>query len=141
MFGQPSEILVMGVPHADGGVIPGDTQESQATDLAPVSPIESAPADAPKPQRPFDQWLAADLRLAQVVEQTEATLHVRASAEGATWVVPLTAALGLSLTGQSLVVARDPADETRGHLPMSLGGVPLLAQPSDGRVQLGAKVY
>ncbi|MBW8832186.1 MAG: hypothetical protein JF606_22795 [Burkholderiales bacterium] len=141
MFGQPSEILVMGLPHPDGGVISGDAHEQQATFLAPVADDTPTPAGDPKPQLNFDEWLAADLRLVEVIDQSAASLTVHASGEGERWSVALPRSLSASLVGQRIIAARDAARPQHGHLPTLRDGSVLLARPNDPRPPIGAKVY
>jgi tRNA-binding protein len=143
MFGQASEVLVMGVPHPDGGVIPGDAHEAQATYLEPLegfAPAVGSGSEA-KPQQNFEDWLTADIRLGEVVDQSESALTLRVAAEQETWTVPLPAPMAASVVGRRLITARVPQRPGHGQLPLAADGTPLLARPNDPRPVPGAKVY
>jgi tRNA-binding EMAP/Myf-like protein len=139
MFGQVSEVLVLGVSHPDGGVIPGDTQEAQATYLQPIHPIQFANKCVPKSLVPFDVWLTQEFRLAEVLRQSAEILKVRVDNES--WTVPLITPLKMTIEGQHLIVARHPENPMQGRLPYSAQGEPMLAQPCDGRTRIGLKVF
>jgi tRNA-binding EMAP/Myf-like protein len=138
MFGQPSEILILGVPHPDGGIIPGDTHEAQATYLQAIAPESVCASNDIKPVASYDDWSAADIRLVEVVGQTECALEVKLNDELMT--VPLAAPLTTHLVGRNTIVVRDGTQQSRGLLPMTVQGAPLLAEPREN-VRVGAKVY
>lgn len=140
MFGHVSEMLVLGIPHPDGGVVEGDRQEAQATYLSPATSEVPGSAGPRKPEVPLDEWLATDMRLGEVVGQSSESLQVQVSAQ--TWAITLSAAVDLPVEGQGrLIVARDPGHTLIGLVPRTASGGLLLARPKDTRGQLGSKVY
>lgn len=138
MFGQPSEILILGVPHPNGGVIAGDDHEAQATFLQALVPPSFSEPNAIKPLASYDDWSAVDMRLGDVVGQTDSALTVQL--DGGPVSVPLDAPLAAGLLGRSIIIALDRAQPSHGKLPLTAQGQPLFAEPRE-KVGAGAKVF
>lgn len=139
MFGQPSELLILGLPHPKGGVIPGDKHEAQATFLQPVTSIWQPMDEEAKPAVMFDDWLATDILLGEVIEQTRECLKVHVGDE--VWTVPLPAPLSMPIVSQQVIVVRDRAHLLQGILPQTARGEPILAQPREKIDKTGVKIY
>lgn len=141
MFGQTSELLILGVPHPKGGVILGDKHEAQATFLQPLFPLKQMVAEdlKPKPVMTFDSWLRADILLGEIIDQSPVFLKMQVAEE--VWTVLLSGPLSSGLIGQQLIVARDHTRSLHGILPQTAAGEPILARPRERIEKSGAKVY
>lgn len=139
IFGQTSELLILGVPHPNGSVSSCDLNECQATFLRPIPLSPFSDRRAFKEQVHVDEWMATEIRLTHVISQSPSGLQVSTGAEN--WSVPLLSALPIQLIGQQLIVFRDQHSPTRGTLLAIPNGDLLLAQPALNSSQVGTRVY
>lgn len=139
MFGQPSQILIMGIKHPEGGVIPGDESEAQATYLQPCMPeIEPLIAFPRRENVDYNLWQASDLRMVAITQQFDTHLIVDAGSD--VWQIPLAEPLAKNMTGSFVVAAKNSDAEGQGMLPLDVEGKPLLAQPIVN-VRAGETIY
>lgn len=139
MFGQLSEVLVLGVPHKAGGIIESDEQEAQATYLRPIAHFQSHMPDEKKDETPYESWANSNLLVGLVTKAEGNLIKVRLGNDKECDVVVTDGAEGL--VGQQIVVGVDDSRSQIGWLPSMSNGAPLFVQPSDECDYVGDTVY
>lgn len=138
MFGQQSDVLILGLPHVLGGIIKDDDKECQATYITSLDDETNKINSNINVIVPYEYWEKCDLKAGNVIEHDNNILIV--DSDGKRVEVNYRREIDINLVDKVIVYCSDSEDQNKGMLPLSIDGNEILAGP-ENRNHRGTKIY